>query len=214
MRTRAKHGHEPVSNRGGTIFALYGAMTLTAILISAGRADVDIYRIESVSTSRWLLLSPVIGLLIGLGVVALSRVSVRRYEWARNLHRDFGEILGHLGTGEILLLAVASAVGEELMFRGALQPWIGLWPQAIVFALLHVGPGKRFLPWTLSALAVGIGFGYLVEATGDLGAPIVAHFTINYLNLRFITRVKLPARTRPLTAPGLALEVDAVERAS
>jgi membrane protease YdiL (CAAX protease family) len=72
--------------------------------------------------------------------------------------------------------------------RGALQPWIGIWPQALLFALLHIGPGRRYLPWTAWALAVGAGFGYLAQATGDLGGPIVAHFTINFLNLRYIAR--------------------------
>jgi membrane protease YdiL (CAAX protease family) len=28
--------------------------------------------------------------------------------------------------------------------------------------------------------------------TGDLGAPIAAHFVINYLNLGYIVRVRLP----------------------
>src|SRR5437660_237853 len=76
--------------------------------------------------------------------------------------------------------------GEALLFRGALLPWFGPWWQAVVFALLHVGPGKRFLPWTLSALAMGLAFGGLAVWTGNLGAPIAAHFMINFLNLRFI----------------------------
>ena len=42
------------------------------------------------------------------------------------------------------------------------------------------------MPWTLSALVLGVSFGYMFQATGDLGSPIVAHFTINYLNLHFI----------------------------
>ena len=72
------------------------------------------------------------------------------------------------------------------LFRGALLPWFGLWWQGLVFALLHVGPGRRFLPWTVSALVLGIAFGALAVWTGNLGAPIAAHFTINYLNLRYI----------------------------
>ena len=76
-------------------------------------------------------------------------------------------------------------------------------PLVALFALLHVGPGRRFLPWTLWALVMGLVFGALVELTGDLGAPIVAHFTINFLNLHYIARVELPARPR-LTPPALS----------
>jgi membrane protease YdiL (CAAX protease family) len=183
---------QPQSSRAGLVLALYGALALTAILISAGRGDVDIYRIEGVSTSSWLVLSPLLGVAFGLAVVFLSRMAVYRFDWARSLHRDFRSLLGELTHKEILILAVASAVGEELLFRGALQPWIGIWPQAAIFALLHIGPGFRFLPWTASAFVLGVGFGYMFQFTGDLGGPIAAHFTINYLNLGFIARTALP----------------------
>lgn len=178
-------------SRAGLVLALYGGLALTAVLISAGRADVDIYRIQGTSTALMLGLSPLLGIAVGLLVVLLTRVAVRRFSWARLMHRDFRSVLGPTQSREILILALASAIGEELLFRGALQPWIGIWPQAAVFALLHIGPGIRFLPWTASAFVLGIGFGYMVEWTGDLGGPIAAHFVINYLNLHFITRVDL-----------------------
>ena len=129
--------------------------------------------------------------MIGLAVVVASRLAVRHVHWAQRLHRDFRSILGELSGKEILILALASSVGEELLFRGALLPWLGVWPQALIFAALHVGPGRRFLPWTLAAFVVGVGFGFLVHWTGDLGAPIMAHFIINYLNLSFIVATDL-----------------------
>jgi hypothetical protein len=179
-------------SRAGLIMALYGALALLAVLISAGRSDLDIYRIEGRSTGLLLLLSPVIGIAVGLIIVFLSRLAVHQLDWARRLHRDFRGILGQLTAKEILVLAIASSVGEELLFRGALQPWVGLWPQAVIFALLHIGPGLRFLPWTASAFVLGVAFGYMFELSGDLGGPIAAHFTINYMNLHFIARVELP----------------------
>ncbi len=185
------HSREPQMSRAGLILTLYGTLALAAILVSAGRDDVDIYRISGVSTNLWLVLSPLLGVAFGLLMVLLSRLGVRRYPWARRLHRDFRSLLGPLSNREILILAVASAIGEELLFRGALQPWIGLWPQAVIFAALHVGPGVRFLPWTVSALVIAVGFGYVFEWTGDLGAPIAAHFTINYLNLHYIANVDI-----------------------
>jgi membrane protease YdiL (CAAX protease family) len=65
--------------------------------------------------------------------------------------------------------------------------------QAAVFAALHIGPGRRVLPWTASALALGDAFGWLASWSGNLGGPIAAHFAINFLNLRFIVGVQ-PAR--------------------
>ena len=116
----------------------------------------------------------------------------------RTLHVSFRDLLGPLTGRDMLILALASAIGEELLFRGALLPWLGLWPQGLVFALLHVGPGKRFVPWTVSALALGVAFGAIALETGNLGAPIAAHFTINFLNLRYIVRT--PASALPRAA--------------
>lgn len=187
-------------SRSGLVLLLYGALTVLGVLIAAGRDDMDVYRIGEISSASWLALSPVIGLAFGLLVVLSSRLATQRFGWARSLHRDFRSIIGKLTGREILILALASSIGEEVLFRGALQPAIGLWLQAIVFALLHIGPGVRFLPWTLWALVMGLCFGLLYQWTGNLGAPIVAHFTINFLNLHYIARVELPAPGEPPTA--------------
>ena len=175
----------PPLSRASMVIGLYGAMALVALVIAAGRGDPDLYRFGS--EPRWALLAgPIVGFLVGLGVVGLTRVATRHFAWARYLHVSFHDLLGPLTGREIVILALGSSIGEELLFRGALQLWLGLWWQAVVFALLHVGPGRRFLPWTASALVLGAGFGWLAVWTTNLGAPIAAHFTINFLNLRFI----------------------------
>lgn len=183
-----RHAHPspaPPLSRGALVLGLYGAMALAALVLAAGRGDPDLYGFGS--RPAWMLAAgPLAGLALGLAVVALTRAATRRYAWARALHDSFRDLLGPLSPREIALVAGASSVGEELLFRGALLPWLGPWAQAAVFALLHVGPGRRFLPWTASALALGLAFGALARATGNLGGPICAHLTINYLNLRYI----------------------------
>jgi membrane protease YdiL (CAAX protease family) len=82
-------------------------------------------------------------------------------------------------------------VGEEMFFRGALLPTIGLFASSAIFALLHIGPKARHLPWTASSFAVGLLFGAMFEWTGDLTGPIVAHFLVNFLNLRHVAQVEL-----------------------
>jgi membrane protease YdiL (CAAX protease family) len=180
--------HQPPLSRGLAVIGFYAALGLGALLLSSGRGDPDLYRLRDSVAPWWLLLSPAVGLGFALLVVALTRVATRRYGWAKDLHQSFRDLLGPLSDRDIAIVALASALGEELLFRGALQPWIGVGPQAVVFALLHLGPGRRFLPWTLSALVMGAALGLMAEYTGNLGGPIVAHFTINFFNLRFITR--------------------------
>ena len=175
----------PPLSLASLVIGLYGAMALVALVISSGRGDPDLYRFGALP--HWpLLAGPVAGMAVGLGVVGLTRIATRHFAWARQLHVSFHDLLGPLTSREIVILALASSIGEELLFRGALLPWLGPWWQAVVFALLHVGPGKRFLPWTLSALGLGLAFGELAVWTTNPGAPIAAHFMINFLNLRFI----------------------------
>jgi membrane protease YdiL (CAAX protease family) len=179
----------PPLSRASLVIGLYGAMALVGLVIAAGRGNPDVFRIGEPS-ALLLLVGPAIGAALGAGVVGLTRVATRHFQWARDLHSSFHDLLGPLTGKEILILAAASSIGEEVLFRGALLPWFGVWVQAIVFALLHVGPGKRFLPWTISALVLGVAFGYLAEWTGSLGGPIAAHFAINFLNLRHIVRAR------------------------
>jgi uncharacterized protein len=175
----------PPLSRASMVIGLYGAMALVALVIAAGRGDPDLYRFAS--GPPWTLLAgPVVGVAVGLAFVGMSRVATRHFAWARYLHVSFHDLLGPLTRREIVILALGSSIGEELLFRGALMPWLGPWWQAVVFALLHVGPGRRFLPWTALALVLGAGFGWLAVWTTNLGAPIAAHFMINFLNLRFI----------------------------
>jgi membrane protease YdiL (CAAX protease family) len=167
-------------------------MAILALLIAAGRGNPDLYHVGD--APGWMLLGgPALGAGVGLGLVGLTRVASRYFQWARDLHASFRDLLGPLTGREMLILALASSIGEELLFRGALLPWLGMPAQAVVFALLHIGPGRRFLPWTLSAFVLGLGFGALAQWTDNLGGPIAAHFMINFLNLRHIVRTPVPS---------------------
>lgn len=125
------------------------------------------------------------GTLSGLAVVGLTRVTLR-YEAVRKLNDELRAMLGSPGSTAIALLAVSSAIGEELLFRGALQPLIGFWPTALVFALLHGGLNPRFRLWALFALAAGVLLGALTVWTDNLLAAILCHLTVNYFNLHTV----------------------------
>ena len=186
-------------SRAGLVLTLYLALASAGVAWSSLRGDSSTWRLAGRENTQ-ILLGIVAGVLIGLGYVFASRLAVHRFEWARALHRDMRAMLGPLPDAEVVVLAVvvllnimleevavASAVGEEIFFRGALLPAIGLWGSSLVFALLHVGPKLRFLPWTISSFIAGLVFGQLFLWSGDLTGPVVAHFTVNFLNLRYLS---------------------------
>jgi membrane protease YdiL (CAAX protease family) len=178
----------PRLSRSGLICVLYGGLLLLALGWGAVRGRPDVLRMPG----RTAPTEPLIGLALGTGfalvVVFLSRWATHRLQWARVLHQEFRHLLGELGAREVLLLAAASAVGEETFFRGAMLPDLGLWLSSALFALPHIGPGARFLPWTATSFVVGLALGGMFIYTGDLAGPIAAHFLINLINLNHITR--------------------------
>ncbi len=76
-----------------------------------------------------------------------------------------------------MIASVGAAIGEEVAFRGALQPVFGLWPTAIFFALTHIQ--YTLTPATLLIIGVAIGFGWLRRRYNTTTA-IVAHFLYDF----------------------------------
>jgi len=133
-------------------------------------------------------LSLLLGFALALLVVAATPRLVERTAWARELHAELREIIAPLSSTEITVLALASGFGEELFFRGALQPVLGLVLTSLIFGALHVGPKKVFFAWTSWAFAMGLLFGSIFELTGVLWGPVLAHVWINQRNMTFIRR--------------------------
>jgi hypothetical protein len=130
--------------------------------------------------------SVVLGALTAALTVLSTRVLTERTAWARTLRVEFRAILRGASSLDVAVLALASGTAEELLFRGALQPWLGVTVASIAFGLVHVGPSRTFWPWTLWALLMGFVLGLLTWATGSLLGAIVAHVSINWVNLRYI----------------------------
>ncbi|MDR2621294.1 MAG: CPBP family intramembrane metalloprotease [Dysgonamonadaceae bacterium] len=91
----------------------------------------------------------------------------------------------------VLIVAVFAAVGEEFLFRGALQrifagiirnKHIIIWSVAFIFSFIHF-QFYGFLP----RLLLGAYFGYLLDYTKNLWIPVLAHFTHNLIGVGLAT---------------------------
>jgi membrane protease YdiL (CAAX protease family) len=104
----------------------------------------------------------------------------------RGLHCSYcpnSQLLMNLGPLDVLLVALASGVPEELLFRGALLPasfpdWRGAALSAALFGALHVSGGRN-AAFALWAAGVGGVYGAAMLATGSVWVPAAAHVAAN-----------------------------------
>ena len=133
-----------------------------------------------------VLLSAGMGVCVAVATIASTRVMVQRLAWARSLHRALRPAVVHASDAVLLALAVAGALGEELLFRGLLVPTVGVVAAALVFGALHQIRGAARWGWMAWAALMGLVLGVIYAATGSLAGPVIAHAAINASNLRFL----------------------------
>lgn len=91
--------------------------------------------------------------------------------------------LGSLGQGEILTLSILSGLGEEILFRGALQHSLGFVPATILFALSHYPLKRDMWVWPIYALCMGAVLGTLRILGGDIWSAVLLHASVNFVSL-------------------------------
>lgn len=137
-----------------------------------------------------------LGAITGVIAASLSRSLARGPRWGRALYLALRDSLAGAprDRGSLVGLTLAAALGEELLFRGALLPALSATYGApvaaigssIAFGMLHAPWSRRMLPWSVMAAAMGMVFAGLYLATGEVLAPVVAHAVVNYENLGFL----------------------------
>lgn len=193
---------QPAAMSTALAIVFYGAMLGGAWLLGGLWLKLDLilwaeHRWGSYGTDIGL------GLALGLSTVYASRVLERRTTWAQVLTAEFRKILGPITAVQAFVFAVTSGVAEEVFFRSFLQQalsdsllgggpvgiLVGLVLASLIFGGIHIGPDReKFRPWTIMAVTLGLCFGGLYLVTGSIVGPVVAHFTINFINLLHISR--------------------------
>lgn len=130
----------------------------------------------------------VLGVLGGIGLVGIHLILVlpggSRNPLYRSIYlplrRALASRMKQMRLVDLVLVALASGLGEELLFRGWLQTETNIVVASLLFGACHVW-GREGLPYGLYATAMGFGLGGLFAYTGqNLWASAVAH-TINNL---------------------------------
>jgi len=130
------------------------------------------------------------GLILGLAIVGISHLSVKLFRNMRQATALMAQMLGPLSVAQAVWLAVLSGFGEELLFRGALWPHLGLVGGAVLFGVIHTVPVRTLAFYPVFAFLAGLVLGLLRENSGSLWPPVLCHFTVNALNLAWLGAIE------------------------
>ncbi len=86
--------------------------------------------------------------------------------------------------------SLCAGIGEELLFRGGIQPYLGIWLTSVIFILLHgyINPFNFVLTlYGCFMILISAGLGYLFEIYG-IWSSIVAHFLFDLVMFVFLIR--------------------------
>jgi membrane protease YdiL (CAAX protease family) len=161
-------------------------------VIVAALAGIDLKSQLVVSQQAFLNgLLAVLPMLLMLQVLYLVKwqpLLELRYE----VERIVGELFGGSSWFELALVSIAAGVGEEILFRGALQPlgisWLSFWPGFILVAILFGLAHAMTKIYFVMATVIGFYFGCLALQDNNLVTPIVAHAVYDFLALAIIQR--------------------------
>ncbi|WP_417734096.1 CPBP family intramembrane glutamic endopeptidase [Rosistilla oblonga] len=166
----------------------------------------------------WAILWGVgLGALLALPMVAmvqgLQKLRIPQVEEINRLGRDrMLPLMENLSNWELAILSICAGVGEELLFRGWLQTWItgsesewsvtsmaiGIFVASLVFGLAHAITKL----YVIVVFAMGILFGIMLVATGNLLVPIAAHAVFDFIQLKLaVSELKKEAAGGEVSAP-------------
>lgn len=121
-----------------------------------------------------LLVIPLLVIMQGIAGAVWALLSPQEAEALGSINEAL--LAGFDTPGEWFVLAVASGLGEEVLFRGAVQPVFGLPLTALLFAVVHVQYGLT--PITVVIFLLGLILGLVRQRTNTTVAVFV-HFGYN-----------------------------------
>ncbi|MFN5296225.1 MAG: CPBP family intramembrane glutamic endopeptidase [Flavobacteriales bacterium] len=139
------------------------------------------------------------GAIAGLGIAVGAHLLIAS-PLLNEVNTSYARLLGRfrLTFSEILLISLCAGVGEEMLFRGAVQPFLGIPITSGLFVAIHGYLNPR--DWRLSVYGIfmtaGIAWlGYLGQTRGLLSA-IVGHTLIDVYLLLYMQHA---AKSIPVT---------------
>jgi membrane protease YdiL (CAAX protease family) len=163
-----------------SVFTLFGFSGIAYLILSFSD-QVDYFHMFSYE-NLWLSIPSGLGFGVvsaGLGILLLKLPALKvTNAFYVSLFKGLD-----LHWTDILFYSFCAGVGEEILFRGALQPLLGLWFAAVLFVVLHgyisLKDRKKSI-YGVFLIVVSAGFGYLFFYL-DVYAAMAAHFIFDVI---------------------------------
>lgn len=162
---------------------------LLGYFIYTNRVDNDFTQAFINHQPLWIQL--ITGLIIGL-TAACGACKIILLNFMKPVHDKYTEIFSDLNLKwyDVIIISVCAGVGEEILFRGALQPLFGIVLTSVFFVAIHgyLNP----LNWRISIYGVYMTLvimllGYYTQVYGIYTA-IMAHTVIDIILLNYIKK--------------------------
>lgn len=141
-----------------------------------------------------------LGLALGLGVSLVSAVTTLRKPSAEAVQRTAASYARlDLSGWNPVWISIGAGVSEELLFRAALQPLLGIWGASLLFLLAHIRAyefkrlDRAALIQAAGVFGMGLAFGLAFEHIGLL-CVMVAHTVIDIVGLYLVQRISEGAK--------------------
>lgn len=182
-------GRVSVASDVATSLATNALVILPAALLGVGvfirRRPLDALRRLGFTRTNWwaVAFAPLVAIAMFMAAILVSVVwtAVDPASAAR-ITRLNEAVMGDftaLGIAGSFLIAGVAALTEETLFRGALQPKLGIVLPTLLFAVMHAQ--YLFSPATLLIFVLGFALALTRRFSGNIYTPMATHFLYNFI---------------------------------
>lgn len=118
-------------------------------------------------------------MIIGVMLLLLVQYLFLKYISKERLFDDINRLLlTNFSLTELVIIFGGGAFSEEILFRGVIQPYLGIWLTSLFFTVIHFRYIKKFFI-VIEVFLMGLVLGFSYHLTSSLWVPILCHFTVN-----------------------------------
>jgi len=138
-----------------------------------------------------LAIQALVGLASGL-FLGWGAQSVIAMNFLKPTLRKYSDLIGqfNLRDIDIVFISFCAGFGEELLFRGSIQVFLGIWVTAIIFVAIHGYLSPKNLKLTVYGIFMTLAIAALGYMTEHLGvfASCVAHMMIDVVLFYYLIK--------------------------